>query len=145
RADREARREGAGGVLRAPDGGDEHAVGGLGEATQDQLPGRRRPGAGVRAVRQDRVALHAEPRPDSHGVQERGSGRRTLGSGVARFTSRPGAELRYPAVAFLESAPALPATTKVGGDWGDRLGPPNVSVPSMFLIRFDAPDRAHEV
>src|SRR5207249_2873141 len=60
-------------------------------------------------------------------------------------TSRPGAELRYPAVAFLESAPALPATTKVGGDWGDRLGPPNVSVPSMFLIRFDAPDRAHEV
>src|SRR5262249_38282591 len=77
-----------------------------------------------------------EPRPDSHGVQERRSSGRALGSSltaIARQLSRPGAgPPRYPAVPFLESSSGFSgvgagfAGDDDGGNWGDRRDPPNV-------------------
>src|SRR5262249_29456424 len=56
-------------------------------------------------------------------------------------------EIPLPGHCILESTSAWPTAT--WGNWGDRLDSPDVLDPSrsppMFLIWFDAPDRAHEV
>src|SRR5262249_31448492 len=124
------------GLLRAADRRQRHAPEPLGAAAARELPAPRRPGAGVRALREDRPPLHQEPRPYSRRLQGRWRSRRPLGSGVGGW-ARGGLGCSPPARAGLRGGFPLtrcaprPVPTGVGGG---PLPPPPRSPTTFFRL-----------